>query len=150
MSNFWTNCSFESDLFSELVDLNPSDWFTNQTDLVLEFNSLDFIVLFCNCMLKHNQYIFKCLSSYDLQITWWQIFKLVFYCIMKHGMWIRSYSNQELASAKSALYSISNPLMLNYWAIKLWASFTPCLISFSHTHTHNWIHLKFCRLLVQL
>lgn len=59
-----------SDLFSVLVDLNLSDWFTNQIDLVLEFNSLEFIVLFCNCMLNYNQYIFKCrLLSYDLKIT---------------------------------------------------------------------------------
>ncbi len=71
-------------------------------------------------------------------------FKLVFYCIMNHGMWICSYSNQELARAKSALYSISNPLTLNYWAIKLWAALHHVWFHFlSHTHKKNWIHLMF-------
>ncbi len=108
-------------------------WFLSSTHLRL-------LCFFCNCMLNYNQYMFKRrLLSYDLKITWCQIFfKLVFYCVTKHGMWICSYSNQELASAKSALYSIPNPLTLNYWAIKSWPALHHVWFV-SHTHTQNWI-----------
>lgn len=83
MSCLWRNRSFKSDLFSESVDLTPSDWFSNQTGVQLTW----VYCAFFNCMLNYNQYIFKRgLLSYDLKKTWWQIFCLVS-VLLYHEAW---------------------------------------------------------------